>query len=78
MNAEQAIKANQETIKNLTKSIELWISTPAAQDPKVRAKVTELQDRMLHRLQQLELQGQAAKVECMTTVLALLKGEMKP
>lgn len=74
----QALVANQRKIKDLTDSMALWLGTPAANDPKVRAKVQELHDRTMFRLQELELQGQAVKIENMQTVIGLLKGDIKP
>lgn len=78
MNMEQALVANQKKIKELTDGMALWLNTPAANDPKVRARVQELHDRTIFRLQELELKGQAVKIENMQTVIGLLKGDIKP
>ncbi len=73
MNLKETIQANQKRIKDLTVSIGLWSNTPHAQKKEVRAKIQEAEDRMLFRLQELEVQGQEVKIENMEAVLRLLK-----
>lgn len=73
MKTVEQIKQNQLRIIELTGQMSLWLGTPNAQKSVVRARIMELQDRTIHRLQELEIEGQRAKIENMEKVVALLK-----
>jgi hypothetical protein len=72
------IQKNQVTIGKLTSSMMLWLGTPHAQNPAIRARILDLQDATLHRLQELEIEGQNAKIASMEKVVALLKDGTEP
>ena len=72
----EEIRVKQKQIGDLIESIQLWIGTPNAQRGDVKAKVGELQDRLLFRLHELEMQGMDEKIATMTKQLAILKGEV--
>lgn len=78
MNTAQALKKNQHLIVDLSRSMSLWLGTPHAQKKEVRARIMELQDRALHRLQEIEIMGQAVKIESLRKVLGLLKEGVEP
>lgn len=73
MTPEEQIVANQKKIADLVESLRLWENTSVP--PATRAKVANIQERMLFSIRQIELHGQTVKIEAMTKALALLKGE---
>ena len=78
MTLEEQIKENQKKIGELADSIELWFRTKHSQSNSVRAEMLNLQDRMMHRLQELEIEGQAVKIANMEKVVALLRDGAAP
>ena len=78
MDFAEIIRQQQERIRELTASLSVWLNSTAAQDPEVQALVDKHQEQALTRLQELEVEGQKAKIASMEAVLSLLKGETKP
>lgn len=71
MNSTQTnkkLEENQKRIVALYASIALLMNTPNAKLPVVQAKVRELEDRLMFRLRELEVQGQDVKIEIMQEV----------
>jgi DNA-directed RNA polymerase sigma subunit (sigma70/sigma32) len=73
MNLEQQIKDNQDKIRQLAASFEIWLNTKHAKSPAVRAEMQNLQEHMMHRLQELEIEGQGVKIASMEKGVALLR-----
>ena len=72
MNLTEAIIENQKKISDLGAALSVYNS--ALLSPKVRAKSKELHERLLYKLQQLEIEGQKAKIETMEQVRQLYRG----
>jgi hypothetical protein len=70
----EQIRENQKTLHDLAVAIDLWSRSTGATDD-IKAKTSDLYDRLQVRLQELELQAQNVKIDTMLKVLALYKGD---